>query len=181
MKASLQLITIILTLSISNLVLAKSDSFASGPVIKNYGKHAQVQQDLSLDKNSIFNVVFDLGDQGNQGKVNGRIETLARFINMHVANGVALEHINLALVVHGKAGFDLLKAPLYQEKYKQENANIELVKTLLKNKVKIYLCGQSAAYHGITNDMTMPGVEMALSAMTAHATLQNQGYTLNPF
>ena len=100
---------------------------------------------------------------------------------MHVANGVPLENINLALVVHGKAGFDLLKAPLYQHKYQQENANVALVQALLKNQVKIYICGQSAAYHGITNDMVLPGVEMALSAMTAHATLQTQGYTLNPF
>lgn len=158
-----------------------ADKFTAGPVIKNYGKHAQVQQDLKLDKNSVFNVAFDLGSQGSEGKVNGRIETLARFINMHVANGVPLEHINLALVVHGKAGFDLLKAPLYQDKYKQENANIELVQALLKNQVSIYLCGQSAAYHDISNDMVLPGVEMALSAMTAHATLQNRGYTLNPF
>jgi hypothetical protein len=27
----------------------------------------------------------------------------------------------------------------------------------------------------------LPGVEMALSAMTAHALLLQQGYTLNPF
>jgi len=27
----------------------------------------------------------------------------------------------------------------------------------------------------------LPGVEMALSAMTAHAILQQEGYTLNPF
>lgn len=181
MKASLQLLTIILTLSVSNLVFAGAESFVSGPVIKNYGKHAQVQQDLTLDKNSVFNVVFDLGDQGSEGKVNRKIETLARFINMHVANGIALEQINLALVVHGKAGFDLLKAPLYQDKYQQENANIELVQALLKNQVSIYICGQSAAYHGITNDMVLPGVEMALSAMTAHAILQSRGYTLNPF
>jgi hypothetical protein len=31
-----------------------------------------------------------------------------------------------------------------------------------------------------TEDL-LPGVEMALSAMTAHALLQQQGYTFNPF
>tara|TARA_R110001599_G_scaffold85753_2_gene230066 strand:- start:138 stop:683 length:546 start_codon:yes stop_codon:yes gene_type:complete len=160
---------------------ANTDTFMAGPVIKNYGKHAKVQQDLKLDKNSVFKVAFDLGDQGSVGKVNGSIETLARFINMHVANGVPLENINLAAVVHGKAGFDLLKASLYQEKYQQKNANHDLVQALMKNHVSIFLCGQSAAYHGITNDMVMPGVQVALSAMTAHAVLQNQGYTLNPF
>ena len=180
MLTSIRFSTIIFTLFCA-ISAVGADTFTAGPVIKNYGKHAQVQQDLKLDKSNVFNVAFDLGAQGNVGKVNGRIETLARFINMHVANGVPLENINLALVVHGKACFDLLKAPLYQHKYQQENANVALVQALLKNQVKIYICGQSAAYHGITSDMVLPGVEMALSAMTAHATLQNQGYTLNPF
>jgi len=177
----IRFILIILGLTTANIATADADKFLAGPVIKNYGKHAKVQQDLKLDTNSTFNVVFDIGEQGGAGKVNGKIETLARFINMHVASGVALENINLAVVVHGKAGFDLLKKPLYQEKYQQKNANHALLQALMKNQVSIYLCGQSAAYHDITNEMVMPGVKMALSAMTAHAVLQNQGYTLNPF
>lgn len=180
MLTSIRIVTLFITLFCA-ISAVSADKFNTGPVIKSYGKHAEVQQDLTLDKNSVFNVVFDLGAQGSAGKVNGKIETLARFINMHVANGIALENINLALIVHGKAGFDLLKSPIYEEKYQQENSNIALVQVLLKNQVSIYLCGQSAAYHGITNEMIMPGVEMALSAMTAHAILQSRGYTLNPF
>ena len=171
----------VLALITANIATASADKFMAGPVIKNYGKHAKVQQDLKLDTNATFNVAFDIGEQGGVGKVNGSIETLARFINMHVANGVALENINLALVVHGKAGFDLLKEPLYEEKFQQKNENKALLQDLMKNQVTIYLCGQSAAYHNISNEMIMPGVKMALSAMTAHVVLQNQGYTLNPF
>ena len=33
----------------------------------------------------------------------------------------------------------------------------------------------------VTNDDLLPGVELALSAMTMHALLQQKGYTLNPF
>jgi hypothetical protein len=33
----------------------------------------------------------------------------------------------------------------------------------------------------VATDDLLPGVEMALSAMTAHALLQNSGFTLNPF
>jgi len=47
--------------------------------------------------------------------------------------------------------------------------------------VRVILCGQTAAYYDISNDDLLPGVEMALSAMTAHALLQQEGYTLNPF
>jgi intracellular sulfur oxidation DsrE/DsrF family protein len=43
------------------------------------------------------------------------------------------------------------------------------------------VCGQSAAFNDVTNEDLLPGVHMALSAMTAHAQLQQEGYTLNPF
>lgn len=47
--------------------------------------------------------------------------------------------------------------------------------------MRVILCGQSAAASGIERVDLLPGVEMALSAMTAHALLQQDGYTLNPF
>ena len=47
--------------------------------------------------------------------------------------------------------------------------------------VSTIVCGQSAACYGVKTDDLLPGVEMAVSAMTAHALLQQQGYTLNPF
>ena len=47
--------------------------------------------------------------------------------------------------------------------------------------VHIILCWQSVAFYGVSHEDMLPGVEMALSAMTAHAILQQEGYTLNPF
>ncbi|AZQ84925.1 hypothetical protein EKO29_13565 [Colwellia sp. Arc7-635] len=170
-----------LALSISHNAMAGSDDFIPGSVIKHYGKYAKVDQDLVLDKNSVFKVAFDISAQSKVGEVNRKIESLARFINMHAAHGIAPENIKLALVVHGKAGFDLLKESLYQEQFQKKNANNALLQDLIKNQVTVYLCGQSAAYYDITNDMLAPGVHMALSAMTAHAVLQNKGYSLNPF
>jgi intracellular sulfur oxidation DsrE/DsrF family protein len=51
----------------------------------------------------------------------------------------------------------------------------------LKNKVKFVLCGQSSAYHQIANQDMIEGVDMALSAMTAHTIFAAQGYSQNPF
>lgn len=172
---------LVITALLTSAHSAKADKFAAGPVLTNFGKHASVQQDLKFDKNSVFKVAFDIGKQGEVGEVNRKIETLARFINMHVANGVPAKNIHLALVVHGKAGFDVLRDKLYQEKYQTSNANSPLIQALIQNQVNIYVCGQSAAYYEITNEMLAPNVKMALSAMTAHAVLQSEGYSLNPF
>ena len=47
--------------------------------------------------------------------------------------------------------------------------------------VRIIICGQSAAANGVRADELIEGVEVELSAMTAHALLQQAGYTVNPF
>ena len=126
-------------------------------------------------------VAFDVAEQGAQGKVNRRFESLARFLNMQARAGVPPEQVELALVVHGKAGFDLLDNKRFAEKFGGDNPNAPLLAALQKHGVRILLCGQSAAYNDIDHAQLLPGVEMALSAMTAHALLQQSGYTLNPF
>ena len=158
-----------------------ASEFTDGPLIKGYGKHAKVKQDLVLDKSDKLKVVFDVSKQAEEGKVNRNFNSLARFLNMHVANGFSAKNIELALIVHGKAGFDLVNNKVSQTKYGQDNPNHELLSLLLKNKVKIYVCGQSAAYYKIDNADLQQGIKMSLSAMTAHAVLQQKGFTLNPF
>jgi len=155
--------------------------FSTGPVIKGYGGVADVKQTSPLSGKETFKVVFDVADQGDKSKANRRFESLARFLNMHARAGVPPEQVELALVVHGKAGFDLLANEQFREKFGADNPNTELLAELQKHGVRIYLCGQSAAYYEIDNSHLLPGVSMALSAMTANALLQQQGYTLNPF
>jgi intracellular sulfur oxidation DsrE/DsrF family protein len=61
------------------------------------------------------------------------------------------------------------------------NPNGALIDALRAKGVRVIVCGQSAAAYDVQKADLYPGVEMALSAMTAHALLQQQGYTLNPF
>ena len=165
----------------AGVIMNEKSTFTDGPVIVGYGKHAAVKQSFPLDRNADYKVVFDISKQSDSTEVNRKINTLARFINMHVANGIPLSNIHLALVAHGKAGFDLLNDEAYKNKFTQDNPNTELLTKLLENNVQIILCGQSAAYYKIENKQLNKGVKMALSAMTAHNVLQRQGYTLNPF
>jgi intracellular sulfur oxidation DsrE/DsrF family protein len=79
--------------------------------------------------------------------------------------------------VHGGAYRDLLNA----ESYGGDNPNAPLIEQLIAHGVTIELCGQTAAYRDVSEDDLLPGVTISLSAMTSHALLQQQGYTLNPF
>jgi intracellular sulfur oxidation DsrE/DsrF family protein len=154
--------------------------FEDGPVITNYGKHAPVAS-ATVDESHRFKVAFDVAKAAEPGEVNRKFDSLARFINMHVAAGVAKENIELALIVHGRASLDLLDEVTYTRVQSASNANISLLKELMGNGVDIILCGQTAAAYSIAQDQLIEGVSIELSAMTAHALLQQQGYTVNPF
>lgn len=156
-------------------------SMETGPVIEGFGPVMPVEQTIPLSGKEHFKVAFDVAEQGEPEKANRRFESLARFLNMQARAGVPAKQVELALVVHGKAGFDLLNNAHFKEKYGKENPNASLLAELQKHNVRVMLCGQSAGFSGIEPKQLLPGVEMALSAMTAHALLQQQGYTLNPF
>lgn len=156
--------------------------FHAGSVITDFGPIASVEGHSPIPAASTFSIAFDVSEPGKPGTMNRTIESAARFINMHVEAGVAREAIRLAIVVHGQAAFDLTDAATYAAKHNgATNANLAAIATLQQHDVQFILCGQSAAALGIERDTLAPGVQMSLSAMTAHALLQQQGYTLNPF
>lgn len=155
--------------------------FSDGPIIFGYGKHAPVKQDMRLAKDTKLKVVFDISKAGKDGGINRGFDSVARFYNMHAANGIPTKNIDVVVVIHGGATNEMRNAKSYQAKYGKENPNAELIKTLIANEVKFVQCGQSAAYHQVENDDMIEGVDMALSAMTAHVLLAEKGYSQNPF
>ncbi|WP_199524789.1 DsrE family protein [Pseudoalteromonas sp. bablab_jr011] len=151
------------------------------PAIEGFGFYYDVLNHAPIAEQAIFKVVFDVADAAQKGKQNNSINSLARFINMHIAHGVKPENIQLALVVHGGASVDLLENSFYKQRFNSDNKNQQLISQLLAHNTVVYVCGQSATHMKVKQEQLIPGVQMALSAMTAHALLQQQGYTLNPF
>ena len=162
--------------------MAGEGAFHSGTIIKDFGKIADVETDFPIPQDTKFNIVFDTAKPAKPGAVNRTFDSAARFINMHAAAGVDPIDIKIAIVIHGKAGLDLTQDAFYATKQGEpKNKSAELIKVLQEHGVRFILCGQSAAYYDIDKSVMLPGTEMALSAMTAHALLQQRGYTLNPF
>lgn len=175
--------TALLALSLAAAPLAaQSSAFHPGPVFTEFGNVASVETTFEIPADASFAVAFDTSTRADVGEINRTLGSAARFINMHVEAGVPVENIRVAVVVHGQASLDLTKAEFYAERQDgAENANAAAIEALISNNVQIILCGQTAAYYEIGNDDLLPGVDMALSAMTAHALLQQGGYTVNPF
>jgi len=155
--------------------------FKTGPVFTEFGAHAPVAGIGEVPADTELSVAFDVAEKAEGGTRNRGFESGARFINMHVAHGVPADNIRVAVVVHGKAVHDLLTDASLEGRDMPANGSAAMVRTMLDAGVRFIVCGQSAAAYGVTQEDLIPGVEMALSAMTAHALLQQAGYTVNPF
>lgn len=179
------IITLALALTAATPLAAQDlSAFKPGPVLTEFGAHAPVPGVTQLPADSQFSIAFDISAPAPEGAPNRDFDRVARFLNMHVAHGVPQENIRLAVVVHGKAALELLTNaahaanPLSRQ---GDNPSAKLVEALLEADVRFIMCGQSAAAYGIKPADLIPGVEISLSAMTAHAVLQKDGFTVNPF
>ena len=182
-----------LTLTLTSLIAALSfavpsaaqdmSAFETGPVFEEFGPHAPVEQTVEIPAGTRFAIAFDVAEAAKEGYRHQGFESAARFINMHVAAGVPVENIRIAIVVHGKATLDLMNDEAWKKRERPGAGNTSgpLLRALLDHGVRVILCGQSGKANGVDNDELIDGVEVALSAMTAHAMLQQDGYTVNPF
>jgi intracellular sulfur oxidation DsrE/DsrF family protein len=162
-------------------LLATPALATDGPVFKGFGTHTQVEHDVAIPKGMVLRHVYDV-TAATPAKRNPGFETAARFINSHVANGMAERDVAVAVVVHGPAIAELTKAEAYAARNNgAANASEAMVKEMLAKGVRFVVCGQAANAMGVKKADLLPGVELAISASSAHAILQAQGYTLNPF
>jgi len=164
-------------------LLGYGQTKASGPIIKDFGKVYKIEHaDIELDTTKTYKVVFDIMDtpEGHETR-NAKIETAARFLNMHAQNGVPKEQLKVKVIVHNKASKDLSNNDSYKKKYGFENPNQELIKALLAADVEFIFCGQSSVSRGFPKSDLIPGVQLSLSAMTALIAAQEAGYQLIKF
>ncbi len=173
--------TIAFMLFVSNVAQAQPENFHKGALIPEFGPVATIEGYDPIPEETIFKVSFDVVERAEAGQLNPKLISAARFLNMHTEAGVPADHISLAIVIHGSAVQDITNADHFGEGHNKPNANEDLIAKLIKNGVEIHVCGQSAAYQGVTLSDLLPGERMSLSATTAHALLQQDGYILNPF
>lgn len=170
-----------LSIAAASPAFAQNASFHAGPAIPEFGAVASVESDQALPKKPKFKIRFDVKDAATPGELNKNLVSAARFLNISAENGVAAETVKLAIVVHGGATKDLTRNERYLADAGAANANAPLIAALIDKGVDIYLCGQSAAAYSVPKEDLLPGVKLALSAMHAHALLDAEGYSLNPF
>lgn len=160
------------------LTLFISLSIHAQKTVKDFGKVFTIEKpDLLLEKNKVYKVIFDVfKDSNKKSKKNPSIVTVARYINMHIQQGVPNENLKIALVLHGAATKNALNNNSYQNKYGKENPNSALLHALKQANVDIFVCGQSLYAKGFKETDTSKDVKISLSALTALVHYQSEGF-----
>lgn len=148
------------------------EGFGAGRVLPEFGPVAAIDADFEVPKRQRFRVAFDVARTVEEGE-NRHISKVARFLNMHGEGGIDPRPLDLVVVIHGAAVGDVTA--------EERNGQRALVEAMLDKGVRFVVCGQSMVALGVPKEALIPGVEVALSAMTAHASLQGQGYASMPF
>jgi len=180
--APLLVFFLLLLPSVDGLQAQPLSQARTGPVIDDYGPVYDVPSPDFATPLGPSRVVFEVAEGApDAGQLNTRLETVARYLNMHARAGRPVGAMQVALVVHGSAGKDLLGLEGFRERYAVENPNYDLIQQLIGAGVQVVLCGQTQTHRGVARDELAPGVEVALSAMTALVALQSRGYIVIAF
>jgi intracellular sulfur oxidation DsrE/DsrF family protein len=105
-------------------------------------------------------------------------------IQSYQGQKIPLKQIHLSVVVHGNAGYWLLKDEKYQEVVNDPfavNPNAKIVQELQSYGVQIELCHVTMKGHGWTQDDILPGVKVVFDAYTRMIDLQQRGYAYIKF
>ncbi len=156
----------------------------SGPIIQSTGPSFKVDDPTFLiPQGHTFKALFIINAGGGDSvKVNELLTTMARYFNLHARNGIADDHVRGAAVFHGNGWPAILNDSSFVARFGGKgNPSKRLVEELLQHGATLILCGQTAGNRGIRREELLPGVKVAMSAMSAVEYLQSEGYRLIPW
>jgi intracellular sulfur oxidation DsrE/DsrF family protein len=153
------------------------------PVVKSYGgifeiPYATEKPDPLLD----YKIVIEVERESEHpDSLSWALNNVARLINLHVMGGVPKEKLNVVIVLHGGATYNVMENSAYKKKYKTDNPNLMLFRELAEAGVKIFVCGQSLINRKVDRTKMVPDVKVATSMLTTLTAYQLKGYALLKF
>ncbi len=152
----------------------------SNPLIKGFGAVYNVPFAIEKpDPTFNYKILVDVNTPSEKPElVNEGIETVAKILNLHILGGVPEKNMQVVLVVHGAAAFNLVNNEAYKLKFAVDNPNLPLITALSNAGVKIFVCGQTIFKRNIDHLQLAPEVTVALSAITTITNYAMKGYTV---
>ena len=124
---------------------------------------------IKPDPSIKYKIIVELNENGSKpDSLNEYIEALATLVNLHAAESVPKENIQMVVVLRKMATYAVFGNDMYKEKFKCDNPNLQILKELMYAGVEFYVCGQTMQKRNIDR-------------LTAITTYQLKGYTMIKF
>lgn len=137
-----------------------------------------VWPDTTLTYKLLFSWTLPANDSVKSQRANYGLTEIGRIINLHIANGIPRNHLQVEVVVHGLSLFSLLNDAAYKKQFHRGNPNAALVREMQAAGVHFQACGQAMGFLGLTKKDLMPGIDKGLTAQTLISSYQLKGYVL---
>ncbi|SMG39102.1 Intracellular sulfur oxidation protein, DsrE/DsrF family [Marivirga sericea] len=169
------------------IVLFNTPAFAQEPqfpIVKGFGGIYQIDDVVEqLVAGKKVKIVVELVS-GNETpeQYSFWVNNIARLMNLHGIEGVSSANLDVKVIVHGPAVFDLLSHGNYFEKYKiPKNPNIVVWEALAEAGADVIVCGQSLVARELGRNEIWKNTLVATSALTTITKNVADGYVLLKF
>jgi intracellular sulfur oxidation DsrE/DsrF family protein len=157
---------------------------AQFPIVKGFGGIYEIDNVVEqLEAGKQVKIVLELVS-GNETPEEHSfwVNNIARLMNLHGVEGVSSANLDVKVIVHGPAVFDLLSHGNYFEKYKiPKNPNIAVWEALDEAGADIIICGQSLIARDLERNEIWENTKVATSALTTITKNVADGYVLIKF
>ncbi len=138
------------------------------PVIAGYGAvHPRPDVALQPDPTADYRVFVHLtGADKSQDKPMQSLDRLARLVNLMGFAKVPPRHVHIVALLDGPAALAGLTDAAYRKQFHHDNPDLKLIHALKQAGVKLLVCSQALAGHGLADSAVDPDVTITLSALT---------------
>lgn len=130
--------------------------------------------DPTMDYKLMFELTEDKTD--SLSGMNADLVEIARVLNLHVASGIPKEKLFPVIVVHGPALNAFTTNVFYNEKFKKDNPNLQLIQDLEALGAKYIACAQAMFFFEVNKEALLPNFKVSLTAQTVLSAYQMKGY-----
>ncbi|MGH8220186.1 MAG: DsrE family protein [Steroidobacteraceae bacterium] len=148
-------------------------------MIRGYGG-VRPRPDLpsNLTPGTDYKVIVDVvHGSPNHAQVMSSLVRLARLVNLMAYAGIPRDHVHIAAVIEGMAGFGVLTNEAYRKRFNVDNPNLALLHELKSAGVDLMVCAQALAENDWPDSDVSPDVTVTLSALTDFVVFGQRGYS----
>ncbi len=148
------------------------------PVIQDYGFMLEmpfetIQPDPDLDYKLLAETPRG---QKDKTKLYEILDYFAKVVNAHAYAGVPRENFKMSVVLYSGSAYTALTHEEYNERFGNDNPNLELLERFQEAGVDVIICGQSMMKQNMRPEDIAEGIKIGSSRITISSELMTKGY-----